>query len=663
MATTPAAIYSLKGHDPLENAGGDRPFERDAAKLQVINILKCYTHYFDVFSESIQNALDAVEGAARQRSNSPYEPTIWIRVDVQNRIVRVVDNGVGMDLEQFKYCFRPNVSFKHDGEYRGQKGVGATFLAYGFSFIKLQTKQDGFKAAAMIRAGRQWVNDSTGTIPRPTFEVAEWDVPELQHEMSGTSVEITVGHESGERPNDLGWLGAQTAEQWHDVLRIRTPLGQVFLTGTASKPTITVEVIDSIGNKSILAACKSEYYYPHEIPGIKSAELRELVTALNRIDGDAQIKMRKLDDQYKRLNCLYNIWDTGDLLDLQCNLRIEDLSDEERILLRQHSVVVYGAFVNSLDVWDKYSDEILKLRRRQRILRGGLQMASDHMVQGDLIQIPLRRAIGYQHQCHVIVHFTRGNPDLGRKVFQPEYQALAEKIAVGAVQAFVRFRSHLRADTGTAQMVPDRELQNWIREQDDWRRKASLKIAFAVPGVSLVSNPREEQDVVALFHELIGSGVLRGYQFLSATTNDRYDALYEITYKDDSFHFDEEKNRLGISPQIMTPFESATQVVEYKYDLDSLARDFDRQIKFIEHVRLAVCWKCTGDHTSKFELRSLLAESAGETRQHFGATHKAYQIGSDNPAFEVIILEDLINYLTDPDRELARQKTIYGLFG
>ena len=46
-------------------------------------------------------------------------------------------------------------------------------------------------------------------------------------------------------------------------------------------------------------------------------------------------------------------------------------------------------------------------------MRGGLQMASDFMPQGDLLPIPLKRYIGYQRNTHVIVHFMQGTPDLG----------------------------------------------------------------------------------------------------------------------------------------------------------------------------------------------------------------------------------------------------------
>lgn len=140
----PMAISPVDGFDPLGDDAADSSslsiiFD-DARKRIVQNILKSYTGMFDLFSELLQNALDAVQLRQRAEGDS-YKPHIWISIDIPDRIVRITDNGIGMDTEQFKYCLRPNVSFKKNVDLRGHKGVGATFVAYGFSFLKLQTKK------------------------------------------------------------------------------------------------------------------------------------------------------------------------------------------------------------------------------------------------------------------------------------------------------------------------------------------------------------------------------------------------------------------------------------------------------------------------------------------------------------------------------------------
>jgi hypothetical protein len=91
-----------------------------------------------------------------------------------------------------------------------------------------------------------------------------------------------------------------------------------------------------------------------------------------------------------------------------------------KALIAEYKIKAYGYFGYSVKLWDQFNDTIAKLRKGMRVLRGGLQLATDHMPQGDLLVIPLTSNIGYQNQSHVVVHFEKADPDLGRKGFQPE---------------------------------------------------------------------------------------------------------------------------------------------------------------------------------------------------------------------------------------------------
>lgn len=58
----------LHGFDPLGTSDDNVEIQKilDASSRRIIqNILKSYTGFFDVFSESIQNALDAIEKKSR----------------------------------------------------------------------------------------------------------------------------------------------------------------------------------------------------------------------------------------------------------------------------------------------------------------------------------------------------------------------------------------------------------------------------------------------------------------------------------------------------------------------------------------------------------------------------------------------------------------------
>jgi hypothetical protein len=651
----------IDGFDPLASASeGDASLAllEDANRRIVLNILKSYTGYFDVFNELIQNALDAVE-RRQLETEKDYEPKVWISIDLQNRHVRVTDNGIGMDLEEFKYFVRPNVSFKRQRETRGHKGVGASFLAFGFSAIRIETKKNGNQISATLRQGRQWAEDRTDSIPRPKFEAIATFAKELVAEDTGTSIEIVLGNEPGVRPKDLAWLGAHSAEVWSEVLRIKTPVGGVYLTTSAFTPKVEVTVVDLDGTISRVEMKKPEYYYPHEFPGFKSESVAGIEDALAKIKGSPDERFTKLASQFKRLSCIYEVYDKDDLLASGSPFE-SALDPDDKQLIEKHQVTVYASFLASAKLWSSFNDESLRLRRNQRLIHGGLQMASDNMVQGDLSVIPLTSEIGYQANSHIIVHFVDGNPDMGRKVFQPELQSLATKLAVRSVNTLKKYRQHLKPDTGSTRVAPDKELHEYKKAQEQYRDENPLVLVANDRPSSITAVPQQEQDVIALFHELIGSSFLRGYRFFATSQSDRYDSLYCLDYKEgDGLIFNKDTNKLGVGSDFHPPYSSQPKVLEYKYDFDALVRDIEKELKFAKHIDLVVCWSAEKQFKERYYLNSLLIGDEGADRENFGATHQAFPTGSNQPDFELIILEDLVGFLKDPDTELARQKQKY----
>jgi len=649
--------HPLDGFDPLALASPRTTNFEDPTKPIVLNVLNSYTGFFDVFSELVQNALDATQAKAT-KSGLDFHARIWVLIDMKARRVRVVDNGVGMDLAQFKFCLSPNVTHKRGQGLRGNKGVGATYLAYGFSFIRLQAKQEKSQLSANLIGGRKWAEDISGSIPRPTLKTDLFDVPELEYENSGAAFEIILGDAPGERPRDLAWINARTAIQWLAVLRIKTPLGGVYLTTSKFKPHITVTVIDPDGLKTDTTSSLCEYYYPHEIPG-KVASLREINAALTKIQGDSNTKFAKLGSEYKKLDCMWELWSKEDILKEGSDFASILDGEDDRIIVDRHNVFVYGAFLSSAKQWNHFNDETLGLRKGQRIMQGGLQLACDTMVQGDPLVIPLTSTIGYQANAHVIVHFTEGNPDMGRKVFQPELKSLAERLAVRAVTVFKRYLQHRKPDAGPIGMTASKILHDWKNAQDDFRKRHPLSFQHEGRPLGLVSEPQQEQDVIALFHELLATGLLKGYQIFATSQHETYDSLYALSYPDsDEFRFERNSRPLGVTYQ-MIPYETEPKVLEYKYDFDSLIDDLEAESKSAEHINLVVCWTTSKRYKDRFFFRPLLIGDGGSERTHFGATHQAVSESSQEVRFEVLILKDLLAYLSNPQEEEARQKQFY----
>lgn len=653
-------MQSLQGYDPLGDIGAERSVDQiviEAQKRDIVNILRSYTGTLDVLNEAIQNALDAVE--LKSRAEASYTPRITIEIDTEKSHIRIIDNGIGMTSEQIKYFLRPSYSFKVDQRLRGHKGVGATFLAYGYTAFVVQTRHADGEVAVSLSGGRQWAESTTNNIPRPTFSELKFCVPELNGEDSGTSVEISIGQHRDERPN-LSWLNITDPEVWLKVLRIRTPLGGVYIKSGGIKPNYRIVVIGALGRKEVeSSADDAEFMYPHYFRACqRNADVNDISKKVTEMSLTKAQMASKLPANLRNLDCIWNVWGKDEILS-QEGAFFDDLSDEQRALIVRHDVHIYGCFVRSRTVWETFQKDETGIRTQFRVIQGGLQLASDHMIQGELFTIPLTTAAGYQANAFIIVHFTNGNPDMGRKVFQPELKELADVLSRRVVSELRKYQSLLKPDSGSSPSSPSKELDEWRDDQRDWAKINPLHLRIDGKAVALMSLPREEQDVIALFHELVGMGFIKGLFFYGTGYNSRYDGLFFYKYSDDHV-FDSKKCFFGVDPSHANR-ESGALVLEYKYSMDGLIRDFDKEEKSVREINFLVCWDIGSEYRRGFEVASLLVGQEGGTRDYFGSTHSVFMgSGRSMKIMEVVCLKDLIEYHQDPVALIAAHQAAFG---
>ena len=417
--------------DPLDiKAASDSDFVSASRKREIRNILKSYVGFFDPFAELIQNAMDAVDARVRQLKEPGYQCRIWIEVNLQDNSFSVTDNGIGFTKEQFETFLAPNVTFKSGKNTRGKKGVGATYLAYGLNSLQLGTRTPQYSVVADFEGGRRWIDDDSGTQIRPVANEGKSRHSAFTAIDRGSTFSVCFAGENV-RPKSLAWMGATTAKQWIAILEVKTPLGHVSVCEPpdANPIRFDIDVIDANGTKTSLLNQVANYIFPDSV--ISACVDLDDILAEQRNRIEKGLDPSKLPDKFKKLNGIYKKWNTDELGQLLAQRK--DARTDELGLTKAHCVTAYGFFCYSVKVWDQYNDEILGLRSGQRILRGGLQLATDHMPQGDMLLIPLTSNIGYQSQAHVVVHLQNADPDLGRKGFQPELKELAEDIAVSIV--------------------------------------------------------------------------------------------------------------------------------------------------------------------------------------------------------------------------------------
>ncbi len=622
--------------DPLDESNLGPEIISTSIKKNIKNILKSYQGWYDPFSELIQNALDALD---KRTSTGPtgYQPRLWIKIDLDNNIIAITDNGIGFNRDEFLNFLAPHVSFKL-GRTRGNKGVGATYLAYGFNNMQIATKSPGFTCSGVIKGGREWVEDSTNTLTRP--KVQEINLHDLLAEQfssidQGSSFVLKLEGEHV-RPKNLGYFGATSINQWEAILRIKTPLGGIYLNRDYRGPKCYLKVIYH-GESQEKEIENLEYIYPHTIFS-PCKSLREITEEQQRLLASGRDASR-FPAQFLNLNGIFQIWNTQDIIEKKYGLTYS-ITDEEEELIRNHQVVMYSFQGFSTQLWKHYNDNVLNLRRgKDKIIQGGLQLSTNSMPQGEPRIIPLTKNIGLQNVTHVVIHFEGIDPDLGRKGFQPELEILADNLAASTVKVIRHWKKLLRADTGAPPDIEaTREIHDWIREQEDHEREHPLiinrqDVFLPIREISLASIPCNEQDVISLFNQLLAGGVIRGIKILSSHPSKKYDGVFRYRIKEpfQNHIFNIESNPLGLEEsKAVREIESSPSILEYKYDIDSLLDEFERGEKNQNDIKLVIAWDIGNDWKKKYEVRPLLFLENLHHRNFHGLTHIFFDASSRN---------------------------------
>ena len=336
-----------------------------------------------------------------------------------------------------------------------------------------------------------------------------------------------------------------------------------------------------------------------------------------------------------------------------------------------HTPTLYCGFAYSVKIFNDFNDS-LNIRSKYKVITGGFQVASNNMPQGEIHQIPLTRFIGRQNQIHFVFHFDNYSPDLGRKGYSKELMDFCKSISEKITTKYLtKYRSHLRASTGTS---PDifriKKVSDWKNEMDTHERTEPLIIKhekFFLPTkqIGITSKPSREQDVIALFNQLIAGGVIRGIRLMSTNERFTYDGLYRVVIEKPTTHhiYDKNNNPLGIlkdkfEPEDL-PFRSSPEIIEYKYSLDGLIEDIISEDKNSNDIALVVVWK-TGDlYEGHYHITSLLDTDNLSERQYHGITHILTNTNSGQKEMDLIVLEELIDYLNDPAKTMKAQKQKY----
>lgn len=634
-----------------------------AQKRELKNILNSYVGWFDPFCELIQNSLDSIEKKMESNGEN-FKPHVSITVDLQNNSLIVSDNGFGLDEQKFNQFLCPNISFKTPSKKnRGHKGVGATYIAYGFNDVQVSTKTDAFKAVGRMRGARDWLDDESPSGNPKMYSDHVVGCLDETFESFESGVSIFLKFDKKTHPADLGYYQLKKPSQWFNVLRVKTGLGAFYAN---EKIAITIIVIDKNGKKESEKFQGISYLWPEEF-GSKTARLKDIFEKQRKLFESSKDIYNDLPSKLKNVTVLYDKWDHNELLQLTEDKRHGFNLDEKEIeFIKKYEINLHASYVNSTRVWKDFSEDN-NFRTNSLIIKGGIQICANNMPQGEIIQIPLNKNIGRQNQLHCVFHFDNCSADLGRKGFNSEItdiaKVLARKIADGPFQ---KGRFALKPTTGTAASLKNKMiLSKWKDSMIEHEQLNPLELLhehFFLPQrkIAITSLPTREQDVIALFHQLIAGGVIRGLRIMATNERTAYDGLYRVVIEDpgENHLFDEKTNPLGILEENMPdelPIISAPQILEYKFNMDALIEDLSTGDKNSNDVDLLIVWESGKDYEENYKITSLIDPDNLNLREYHGVTHIATNLTNGQREFDIIILSELLNYLNRPEEEIQNQ--------
>jgi hypothetical protein len=550
-------------------------------------------------------------------------------------------------------AFAPHVSFKQGSAakskrdkknmYRGYKGVGLTFLAYGTDDIVIHSKQDGLLTKARMKYGRAW---ATGERSEPALMVEETGPSALDSHSRGTYIQVQFSQTT--QPRSLTKL-ASSMSLWRTILRTKTAIGQVLMGRKSLVPLkVKLTLIDAQHSKS--AEVEPEFLYPHQIKRVPSFRFLDLVEYHKTFPEQANPPAEKL-----RQDGLYLEWDAD---------RIQkELTEKQQVAhleqIKKYSPYVYAFVPYQGSVWSDLNAIVTGVSHRT-YLDSGLMLAVNRQRLAETVDIDATRYETFSRNVFVLVHFDDAKPDQGRKTIEVDAEEFAQRTADRVVQYLGKQRPLLRPP-GESPTPEQRQVE---KDHGDWIfnvRTHAKTAPLHIPPASYISAPLTEQDVVGLFNQLSALGVFAGLRIYATSQSKTYDCLVEYESSRDEtglLYKGREESPLGVSPYtlgVQKRFSTKQLTVEFKNNLDSLIEDVEGESpKEFGNIDICVCWGKVGTQFKGYELDPVTELNLDE-RKFPGVTHLLRRDG-DVHVVSVIMLQTITEMISSGKLKIGAQR-------
>lgn len=500
---------------------------------QIRNIVDSYNHDWDLLAELAQNAVDAIT------LGQPIRGQMISEIDAPEKRILFRDNGCGISPSDLPDLLAPFSTGKlGDESLIGQKGVGISFVIFSSSYFEIETHHPEGSCRASISGAWAWIDAQTDELPKLSFESID---PENSF---GTKITLKLPSESR---NDFFEF---SYDQLAMILRTRTALGDVRTIWRQDANKSVSLTLKNLNGETRSEHIDCSYFLP-----------------TSKLSASKYISLRDFQE-----------WNTGDRTDAEKRRKLRDkvifLDGQKEAAGRR--IRYWSCFVPKRKAWDIISvnshlidGDILNLNPVDRIetygdaeylFSGGMYTSTRGMPTGIRSELRAKGSAGYLPNFFIILDDPQLSFDIGRKSIPGRQLGMLRDLASDVFRDFVNgIKKYL---SGEPEVDPDRwdrtAVFNEIREMANLESKVS----------SFLKRPSsQEATVAAIFFEMVGSGVIERITPYVAGYKNKYD-LY-------------------------AKYKNSDVVVEFKYALSALFRDFDDEIKLFDEIDIVVVWEIT----------------------------------------------------------------------
>jgi hypothetical protein len=582
-----------------------------AIRKEIRGIRDSYHHYWDLLAELLQNSRDAINRKKTTGVNGPF--FIHLEIDAGSNTVTILDNGIGIPEDKLHEMLAPGGGDKDgSGNEVGEKGVGLTYAVFSGNNFSIESRIASANAVGgKVSSAQNWLNDLPGSA-RPVFLYdanisnkpgtfsalpAETGTPPAVYPLDSYT-KITVGNITP--PESETNIFLLTAQQLKTLIQTRTAVG---VTSRLTNPGEALEFdfyltlnLASGKTEEKIEAC---YLTPHE-----------LVTSNSRIS----------------LDIVRDAFVSRDSVAKRKFIGSKAVFSTIKVDVDGWIIDVYGVMFPDNGTFKQLSSSALGLMSEDEeesegaaLFQSGIYVGTKGMPTGMKIEPKSGgRYPAYYKRCFFFVESPSLKFDLGRKSLHYKY---VKRLQTAVAKLFSKFED-VALFQGDSRAVPSEanksRMQRKLELQEEWNTARGLA-DLGEPGIQYAKIPNnQEAAVAAVFHELVGANILKGYKTLKTGYGARYDAHAVCT---------------------STSGDTVEAVIEFKHDLEILIKDLEEEKKNFSEISLLVAWDAD---EQKLKNSGFVLEAISEGF-FFGATHTVAAPVAGIDPIEVILLRTFLD--------------------